>query len=367
MKNLRYLCTSVFSVCTFLIVLATLAWSPQAKADYLYTGQTYVLSTNASELPQKITVGLDGNLWFTTASATSGVNEIGQITPSGSITRYSLGAIMPNVIKVGPDGNLWFSYQTGKPGAVGLGTISYSGAVTYPSQFSNLNMATAIIQMAVGSDGNFWIVTDNGYLYRLTMSGQLTQYAGSKGISDMVLGPDGNVWFSSISGAIGYFMPSGGQVVYTIPYSGFQASSIAVGRDGNLWFTAQNSLSGPCIGKVTTSGAYTLYTNGCPLAGGSQSLANIIGGSDGNLWFIYAAPIGSTVKVGSISTTGTIQSFGNPINLGNLKGQSVLGPDGNVWMANNGGSLIARFTIEPPLFALQGYSTTYMLLDPPKP
>jgi len=55
-----------------------------------------------------ITTGVDGNEWFTGATAT---NQIGRITPNGNITLKPLPPPANNSIgiRTGPDGNLWFS------------------------------------------------------------------------------------------------------------------------------------------------------------------------------------------------------------------------------------------------------------------
>src|SRR5207245_11434516 len=68
--------------------------------------------------PDSITVGPDGNLWFTEDSG----NKIGRITPAGVITEFPLppnlncppnGINSPLGITAGPDGNLWFTESYG--------------------------------------------------------------------------------------------------------------------------------------------------------------------------------------------------------------------------------------------------------------
>jgi virginiamycin B lyase len=60
-----------------------------------------------------ITAGPDGNLWFTEAA-----NDVGRITPTGSITQFRVGGVcVANEgceafgITSGPDGNLWFTEE----------------------------------------------------------------------------------------------------------------------------------------------------------------------------------------------------------------------------------------------------------------
>ena len=80
---------------------------------------------------QGITVGADGNLWFTTYS------YIGRMTPSGSftffpITRYNYAYD----ITPGPDGNVWFTEVLGI-----VGYVTPAGAVTEFSVGSGINSA----------------------------------------------------------------------------------------------------------------------------------------------------------------------------------------------------------------------------------
>src|SRR5262245_27557490 len=60
----------------------------------------------ASSNPQYITVGPDGNLWTTEASA----NKIGRISTGGAVTEFPIptAGSYPSGITTGPDGALWF-------------------------------------------------------------------------------------------------------------------------------------------------------------------------------------------------------------------------------------------------------------------
>jgi hypothetical protein len=97
----------------------------------LSTGITeYPTHTNGAG-PMGITVGSDGNLWFTETSA----GRIGRITPAGSATDYALGSNhIPEFITGGPDANLWFTEMVGNPGASNdVGKSTTGGAITqYP-------------------------------------------------------------------------------------------------------------------------------------------------------------------------------------------------------------------------------------------
>src|SRR5262249_28622494 len=59
--------------------------------------------------PGDITVGPDGNLWFTENEA----YKIGRLRPKGTLTELSLPAIQrkPQYLAASPDGNLWFTVE----------------------------------------------------------------------------------------------------------------------------------------------------------------------------------------------------------------------------------------------------------------
>ena len=70
----------------------------------------YQLTDTVNSNIEDLTVGPDGNLWFTDRGNTK---SIGRITPSGTITETTTGldqmVSMPNGITVGGDGRLWFT------------------------------------------------------------------------------------------------------------------------------------------------------------------------------------------------------------------------------------------------------------------
>jgi len=73
-------------------------------------------------IPDKITTGPDGNLWFTE----SNTNQIGKFSPANNkITEYNVPLsgttnTNPDGIAVGPDGNLWFTEGTDDESASSL-------------------------------------------------------------------------------------------------------------------------------------------------------------------------------------------------------------------------------------------------------
>ncbi len=67
-----------------------------------------------------ITLGSDGNLWFTMGSS----DQIGRVTTGGVVSKFTIPAsecsqCNPQGITSGPAGNLWFAESNALPGAVG--------------------------------------------------------------------------------------------------------------------------------------------------------------------------------------------------------------------------------------------------------
>jgi streptogramin lyase len=275
-------------------------------------------STSASNSdPQYITSGPDGNLWFTENSA------IARITPTGTITEFPTPTnnSSPFIIVTGADGNLWFTELNANK----IGRITTSGTIT---EFATPLGGSAPFGITAGSDGNLWFTELNGGIGRITTSGAITEFATPSGGKPYLItsGPDGNLWFTENVGKIGRATTSGTITEFATSTSG-TASFITTGPDGNLWFG--DSGTGR-IGKITTSGTISEYG---PISGLMLPHFNgMTTGSDGNLWF---PDTGS--KIGRITTTGTITDFATPSNSGG--GSITNGPDNNLWFTESGGKI----------------------------
>src|SRR5262249_51154861 len=74
--------------------------------------------------PAEMTIGPDGNLWFTESAA----NKIGRITRMGVLTEFPVPTASSGLAQIatGPDGNLWFTENS----ASKIGQITPSGTIT---------------------------------------------------------------------------------------------------------------------------------------------------------------------------------------------------------------------------------------------
>ncbi len=288
-----------------------------------------LLPENAS-LPEDITPGPDGNVWFTDANG----HAIGRITPSGVITEFTptRGALSTVVgIAPGADGNMWFT----DPGAGKIGRITMGGKIT---EF-NVPPGSSPYEIAPGPDGNMWFA-DDGYtraIGRITPDGEVTEFSAglqpdnSSNPSGIAPGPDGNVWFtdSNLTPAIGRITRAGRITEFTAglePQGGpFQ---IAPGADGNMWFS-----DSPAVGRITHEGAITLFAPGVP--SGYPLPTHIAPGPHGSMWF--TSP-GQPRSIDEITPDGPTYFFtaGLQPDNGSYPWSIAPGADGNLWFTDQG-------------------------------
>ena len=207
------------------------------------------LSGISGGTPDSIIAGPDGNLWFTVECP--GCGRIGRINPTTlkfagyTITPSGLPTASgdPIAITVGPDGNLWFTEYYG-----GIGRITPSGTITefsIPSFGTIQGMPSGI---TTGPDGNLWFTeSKENYDTHLEGVGRINPkthvitecpkpIGPSQSYAAITTGPDGNLWFN-LGGEIGRITPS--CTITTYP-AGSSLGGITIGPDGNLWFTEGN-------------------------------------------------------------------------------------------------------------------------------
>lgn len=246
----------------------------------------FVLPSSDCDNTHGVTAGPDGNIWFTELNC-AGVSKVGRITPSGDIAEYPLPrqAGIAAGIAPGPDGNLWFTEVNAEEG-------NRIGRVTPDGRFTEFRIPTEDAQawlIAAGPDGNMWFAEENGNkIGRITLAGDITEFplprrrVRPRGI---VGGLDGNIWFTeSGAGRIGRISPSGHVEEFPIPVSDGRPMAIAMGPDGNLWFTCPSD-GVDYIGRITMTGEITMY----PVPSGEVIADGITTGPDGNIWFAESA------------------------------------------------------------------------------
>jgi virginiamycin B lyase len=170
-------------------------------------------------------------------------------------------------------------------------------------------------------------------------------------IAGIVTGPDGALWFteSNVPATIGRLTTAGDFTGYLVPFDSTYLAGITVGSDGALWFTDPG---GPYVGRVTTSGAFTMYPALMP-----EPLGGITAGPDGALWFTAGE------EIGRITTTGSLSAY--PAGLRAVPSNIVTGSDGALWYT--GGEVIGRITVEGQVtnYPLSGYTCSLGIASGP--
>lgn len=268
------------------------------------------------QVPESITAGPDGALWFTGI----GNNVVGRITLDGQVSVFTEPEIrLPSSIVRGPDGALWFtSFGTDR-----IGRITTSGSI---SLFTDPTIAGPGA-IAVGPDGALWFTNQatgetggQPSIGRITTAGVVSSFTSPdvRQPSAITAGPDGALWFTDRKGSIGRISAQGAITTYK-DASVEQPRGIVAGPDGALWFTNVNS-----VGRISTNGAiqafYDLRVYG---------LGGIALGPDGALWFLNGGS-----SIGRISTTGSIAVLTDPALVGRTS--ITLGPDGALWYTSEG-------------------------------
>jgi virginiamycin B lyase len=257
-------------------------------------------------------------LWFTDR----GTDQIGRITTAGVVTEFALSprfSAITQVITAGPDGALWFTRVASRTGEAGnaIGRITPSGTITLFA----LPTGAGPHGITAGPDGALWFTDQDGatgLIGRITTAGSISSFplpAGS-GAWHITAGPDGAIWFTE-HGAdrIGRMTTSGAVREFPIPYpcSGWPWGIVA-GPDHALWFT---ETWGPNLGRVTVSGVFSDAFSGVfTYLGGAKSRATCGGGE--------LPPQSDDAR------------------------EIIVGPDGNLWVAEHTLPAIEQFVVAQP-------------------
>jgi streptogramin lyase len=324
----------------------TAATGPAAAARTI----TYFTTPTLDSRPFGITVGPDGNLWFTESNA----NRIGRITPDGVITEFRLGTgdKQPYGIVAGADGNLWFTERKNNR----IGVMDTGGHLLHEYVAPGTDPLPSGITVA--PNGDVWFtetgmgetITDD--VGRVRPNGIVTTYR----LFDcacfpigIAVGADGNLWVAeelgvfdgAVPGTIDRVTPNGRRIDrFPLPLPadqpGHLPAFIAPGPDGNLWFT-EFAADVHKLGRVTTDGTITEF----PLPGDVTNSVGVTTGSDGNLWVTQ----GDAGDVLTVDTSGqvlhTYPTHPTPASI-------TIGPDGNMWFASLLDGEIGRIEIAKP-------------------
>ena len=244
LETLKEICVNELGVrLTCGIAALTLAGTAVAQ-----TTPTRSVAIRGGTQPFAITMGEDGNFWFTLSNS----SNVARITPRGAIDYFRTPTLSnPAFITPGPDGNIWFGEgSTGR-----IASITPDGVIT-EYQFSFFGVSVGI---TTGSDGNIWFTdqTDHAVWRFEIATATFTEFRTPTPNSfpgDITTGSDGNMWFTEQAvDKFGRITPQG---VIT-EFTGVSApTSIASGPDGNIWIASAFT---PQIARVTPAAQITIF------------------------------------------------------------------------------------------------------------
>ena len=316
---------------------------------------TNYTTTNTSDLddPTGITAA-DGDLWFTNFGSNGTGTTIGWLDPAAapadqwnSSPATGTGADQtidgPEGITVGPDGNLWFT-NTGNSNGGTIGRITTKGAVTSPPYTGTgctvppcIDDPTSITAAPDGEQALWFTNNQEDTIGQITTNGTVSNYR-TYGGNYQIDGPFG------ITAA-----PDGApQVWFTATGPG----------QGGIAAMATGQYPVGSIGASTSAG--TVGTVSAFVNNNANTPEGITDGPDGanEVWFTnYGNGDGSGITIGqldaatqAVSTysatgTGADQTIDDPTGI-------TVGPDGNLWFTNAGNNTVGEITVTPQTLTL---------------
>jgi streptogramin lyase len=281
---------------------------------------------------EALAVEPEGELWFAGVHrGADAANLSGRIASDGSVEEFPVpeSGSAPGVgdLTLGPDGNMWFTEPYagridfeaptgGGPGILVLpdpksrptglatvdnaiwATLAGSGEflVTYPATARGVSYAMEAgwqpTRLALGGDNALWVI--NGAMPELARKAPagasilipIPSFAKGAKLTDIIAGPEGNLWISQADGTyISRVQPEISRYTrFELPREG-GFSLISNGPRHDIWFAG-----GGRIGSITNDGHWfgtpTCAVRGCP------TVTALTEGPEGALWFAAGGMVG---------------------------------------------------------------------------
>ena len=214
-------------------------------------------SSQAGNLPEDITSGIDGKLWFTADGAAPVLETClvyGAISTQGVVGPL-IEACDAKGVTTGPDGNMWVAFGGLDPAAEQV-IIAYSAQAKVVRSFT-LPLTSNPEGIATGPDDNLWItLVGLNAIMRLTTAGKTTTYP----------------------------LPTPNSLLG----SGFMAQEARIVRGRNaMWFVETGANA---IGRISMSGKITEYAIPTPSSGATGlAFSPAYGCYPARLWFVESA------------------------------------------------------------------------------
>jgi streptogramin lyase len=161
------------------------------------------ITPTANSGPTGITMGPNGSIWFTEASA----DNIGTLNPTtGHITEYSIpGSYGPGDIALAPDQNLWFTVNGGY-------NLAYINPTTGVPGFPKFTLSNFVAAGLTSANGHLWFTDDInnriGYINVQSSPASVATFGPASGTSTTtplnqplgIVSADGELWFTEPAG-----------------------------------------------------------------------------------------------------------------------------------------------------------------------
>jgi streptogramin lyase len=332
MRRLVPSLVALFALCAALTPAVASAGQGAARTVHLPRG------TEAEALA----VGPEGSLWFAgTHRGAEPANVIGRIVGGGALDEHKVpvsgSALGVGDLTLGPEGNMWFTepaanrIERAAPGGTPAGfTLPIPGS--RPTGIVTVGSSVWATLGGIGRLEEINPATAMGTEYTLPVGWRP---------SALALGGDKALWtVNAAAPEVARKPPTGSTITYPPPSSskGTRYSDIATGPDGNLWISQSD---GPFIDKLEAEASNPRYKRfELPIKGGISTISK---GPHHDIWFAAGG------RIGSMDTKG--RSFGAPAcavhSCARVEALAE-GPGGALWFA--AGGTIGRF--EPPFFSV---------------
>ncbi len=277
------------------------------------TGTLKTFSTSSFQAlanPLGITLGTEGNMYFTASGGSQGaigeintttdqITELAVMTPGTQTVLNPFNFAQGNAITVGPDGNLWFV----EPQLGAIGVMSLAGV-----NLQQISVAGGVSagSIAFGPNGNLYIANDMqnaNAIIEMTQQGTTVNTTALpsgqtlSGInSSVVVDNNGTIWFTELGSAIGEATENSNSVLtfqtpVALPYGGIPTDLVLSKTDDSIWYSEFGGTFTGGIGHILANGESVEY----PTPGFDDSIAL---DSSGTPWFTEPLITGSTPGTG---------------------------------------------------------------------
>ena len=277
--------------------------------------------------PHGITIGPDGNIWFTEQLA----NRIGRITTNGAVTEFPVGGGARDLwgIATGADNRLWFCAR----GSSQIGAITTNGVVTmYPIPRAANDPAKSPYYI-VRRGGHMWY-SDLGYrISRIMTNGVITEWVHQAGVNPwgITVGADNHIWFTAYFSDTVNRLDTASSQTTTYNLTPFGSPTMMTrGPDNKVWFTEFQEGK---IGSITTNGVLEETFIG------RTGPYGITTGPDGAMWFTEQRA-GSSNAIGRLTLDKKLSRYG--LSIFSQPMDILTGPDNALWFTLTGRDRIGR-------------------------